>query len=162
MSQRDIAPSVRDRFPSAPHRLMSAPTPPAVRGIDHVSLVVADLEATHRFYADFLGMEAVARPDFDFDGAWFRAGTTLVHAIALHDRSGPVGINERDSREGTAPCPKSSRWKHLAFAVDDVSPFVGRADDAGVPILSGPKRRPDGVRQLFVTDPDGHIIELTE
>src|SRR5438270_375493 len=29
-----------------------------------------------------------------------------------------------------------------------------------VPILSGPKPRPDGYLQTFVTDPDGHVIEL--
>jgi catechol 2,3-dioxygenase-like lactoylglutathione lyase family enzyme len=29
-----------------------------------------------------------------------------------------------------------------------------------VPILSLPKPRPDGYMQIFVTDPDGHIVEL--
>jgi lactoylglutathione lyase len=26
----------------------------------------------------------------------------------------------------------------------------------------GPKQRPDGIWQIFVQDPDGHYIELTE
>ena len=35
-----------------------------------------------------------------------------------------------------------------------------RARDSRVPVLSGPKPRPDGYLQVFVTDPDGHVIEL--
>lgn len=32
--------------------------------------------------------------------------------------------------------------------------------ELGVPIVDGPKSRPDGYIQVFVTDPDGHVIEL--
>ncbi|MEM1062895.1 MAG: VOC family protein, partial [Planctomycetota bacterium] len=44
---------------------------------------------------------------------------------------------------------------------DDVEAFLPTIRAADVPILDGPKRRPDGVTQLFVLDPDGHIIELS-
>lgn len=138
---------------------------PAVRDVDHVSLVVADVAVSRRFYVDLLGMEEVPRPDFDFDGAWFRAGGTLVHLIATHERSGSPGINESDAtgHDGLRPPrEKTSRWTHLAFRVDALDPFVDEVAGAGTPILTGPKRRPDGVRQLFLLDPDGHIVELTE
>lgn len=124
-----------------------------VRQIDHVTLVVKDLDASQRFYVDVLGMEVVPRPAFDFAGAWYRAGETLIHLILESDRSGPAGVNE-DGRV------KTSRGHHLAFAVDDAAAAADVLAAADVPFLSRPKLRPDGAVQTFVFDPDGHVIEL--
>ena len=124
-----------------------------VRQIDHVTLVVRDLDASRRFYVDRLGMEEVPRPAFDFAGLWFRAGETLIHLILETDRSGPAGVNE-DGRQ------KSTRAHHLAFAVDDAAAAAAELEPFGVPFVSKPKRRPDGAIQTFVLDPDGHVIEL--
>lgn len=124
-----------------------------VRQIDHVTLVVKDLDASRRFYVDLLGMAEVPRPAFDFAGLWFRAGETLVHLILESDHSGPAGVNE----DGRA---KSTRGHHLAFAVEDAAAAAADCEAAGVPFVSKPKRRPDGAGQTFVLDPDGHVIEL--
>ncbi|MBA3314628.1 MAG: VOC family protein [Planctomycetaceae bacterium] len=123
-----------------------------VSQIDHVTLVVRDLDASRRFYVDLLGMENVSRPAFDFAGLWFRAGSTLLHLILEHDRSGPAGVND-----GRA---KSSRGFHLAFAVDDAEAAAADLEAAGVAFVTKPKRRPDGAIQTFVLDPDRHVIEL--
>ena len=45
-----------------------------VKSFDHVTLICADLEATRRFYVDFLGMTEVQRPAFKFPGLWFQLG----------------------------------------------------------------------------------------
>ena len=127
--------------------------PVRVRQIDHVTLVVKDLAATRRFYVEWLGMEEAPRPDFDFAGAWFRAGQTLLHVILEHDRSGPAGVNE----DGRA---KSSRGHHLAFAVEDATAAAQELEERGVEFLTRPKRRPDGAIQTFILDPDRHVIEL--
>jgi catechol 2,3-dioxygenase-like lactoylglutathione lyase family enzyme len=124
-----------------------------VRQIDHVTLVVKDLDASRRFYVGLLGMEEVPRPAFDFAGMWFRAGQTLIHLILEHDRTGPVGVNERRA-------PKSTRAHHLAFAVEDAAAAAAELDAAGATFVSKPKFRPDGAVQTFVLDPDGHVIEL--
>lgn len=124
-----------------------------VHQIDHVTLVVRDLDASRRFYVDLLGMTVVPRPAFDFAGAWFQAGSTLIHLILESDRSGPAGVNE----DGHT---KSSRGHHLAFSVDDAAAAATELDAAGVTFISKPKRRPDGAIQTFILDPDGHIIEL--
>lgn len=124
-----------------------------VRQIDHVTIVVTDLQATRQFYVDWLGMVEVPRPDFDFAGLWFQAGDTLLHIILEHDRSGAAGVNE-DGRL------KSSRGHHLAFAVDDAKAAAAELEKRGIAFVSPPKKRPDGAIQAFVLDPDGHVIEL--
>lgn len=124
-----------------------------VEQIDHLTIVVKDLEATRRFYVDWLGMTQVPRPAFDFEGLWFQAGPTLLHVILEHDRSGPAGINE-DGRE------KTSRGPHFAFSVSDALAAQAELEQHGARFLSRAKQRPDGATQVFVFDPDGHVIEL--
>ena len=131
---------------------MSVDTVPIqVKFIDHVTLVVKDLEASRQFYVDGLGMQEVERPGFSFAGLWFQAGATQIHLILEHDESGPAG----DTSES-----KSSRAHHFAFEVEDSAAAAERCRELRIPIVSGPKSRPDGFTQTFVTDPDGYIVEL--
>ena len=133
---------------------MSATIKPIqVRHIDHVTLIVKSIAASRRFYVELLGMEEVARPAFDFAGAWFRAGATLVHLIEEHDRSGPAGLPG-------APVMKSSRNHHFAFEVDDARAAAEALKRLDVPLVDDVKMRPDGALQVFLTDPDGHVVEL--
>lgn len=133
---------------------MSNSSPPIrVKTLDHVTLVVKDLEASRRFYCDLLGMQQVERPGFSFDGRWFQAGDTQIHLILEHERSGPSG-------ENTADLKKSSRNRHFAFEVEDGRAAAAALAELGAPVLSGPQVRPDGAVQVFVTDPDGHVVEL--
>ena len=54
--------------------------PLQVRSFDHVTIIVADVDASRQFYVDLLGMEEKPRPDFDFDGAWFEIDGVQIHA----------------------------------------------------------------------------------
>jgi catechol 2,3-dioxygenase-like lactoylglutathione lyase family enzyme/uncharacterized protein YunC (DUF1805 family) len=132
-------------------------SPPAggirVKMIDHVTLVVKDLEQSRKFYVEILGMREIPRPAFTFAGSWFQAGKTQIHLILEFSGSGPAG--------NLLPAPlRSSRTQHLAFEVDDAEAAAKRLQDLQIPILSGPKPRPDGFIQVFITDPDGHVVEL--
>jgi catechol 2,3-dioxygenase-like lactoylglutathione lyase family enzyme/uncharacterized protein YunC (DUF1805 family) len=124
-----------------------------VKSLDHVTIVVKDLERSRRFYVDLLGMRQVARPAFSFDGLWFQAGKTQIHLILEFAGSGPAG-NLLPEKE------RSSRTQHFAFEVADAEAVVSFLRKFGAAILSGPKPRPDGYMQLFLTDPDGHVVEL--
>lgn len=133
---------------------MSHPASPiCVKTLDHVTLIVDDLEASRKFYCDLLGMQQVERPGFSFDGSWFQAGDTQIHLILHSDDSGPAG-------ERTAELKKSTRNRHFAFEIDDAKSAARFLEENNVPILSGPKERPDGAVQVFLTDPDGHVVEL--
>lgn len=126
-----------------------------VRTIDHATFVVKDLLRSHAFYADLLGMTQVPRPNFDFQGAWYQAGATLIHLIVEHDKSGPAGIFKPERFQ-------SSRTHHLAFSVDDCpAAYQSARQQPGVKFVSELKHRPDGAWQFFLEDPDGHVIELT-
>lgn len=131
----------------------SATNPIRVQRIDHVTLVVKDLEASRRFYVGVLGMELVPRPDFSFAGLWFQAANTQIHLILEHDESGPAGnhVPEKCS---------ISRTHHFAFEVDDAFAAKARLDELGIPIVAGPKHRPDGPVQLYIFDPDRNLVEL--
>src|SRR5262249_33478612 len=124
-----------------------------VKSIDHVTLVVKELEPSRRFYVDILGMRQVPRPAFSFDGLWFQAGKTQIHLILEFSGSGPAG--------SLLPAPlRSARTQHLAFEVADANAALARLQELRVPIVAGVRPRPDGYLQAFVTDPDGHVIEL--
>lgn len=127
---------------------MSAPF--HVKSLDHVTIVVRDLAATRRFYVDVLGMEEVARPGFSFAGQWFQAGPTQIHTILEFAGSGPAGSGGGEN----------SRGHHFAFLVEDANACYQRLQGLGVSVVSPPKPRPDGATQVFLQDPDGHLIEL--
>ena len=134
-------------------------TPPArksglqVKCIDHATLVVKDLERSRRFYRDIMGMREIARPAFSFAGLWFQAGTTQIHLILEYEGSGPAG--------NLLPAAKrTSRTQHVAFLVEDATAAFAHLQAMAVPLIAPPKPRPDGYMQVFVTDPDGHVIEL--
>lgn len=133
---------------------MTGVPPISVRTLDHVTLVVDDLEASRAFYVGVLGMQEVPRPAFSFGGLWFQSGPTQIHLIIEHDGSGPAGNLVPAEHRG-------SRTHHFAFQVDDAHACVERLRELEVPIAAGPKERPDGAVQVFVCDPDGHVVELT-
>lgn len=121
-----------------------------VKSLDHVTIVVRDLAATRRFYVDVLGMREVARPAFTFAGQWFQAGATQIHTILEAEGTG---------RAGTA-VERNTRGHHFAFVVDDTEQVQARLNELGIPLVSPPRHRPDGAVQIFVQDPDGHLVEL--
>ncbi len=124
-----------------------------VKTIDHVTLVVADLQKSRQFYVELLGMDEVPRPNFGFPGLWFQAGKTLIHLNIAGPEAGSAGIKYGAS--------KITRALHIAFQVDDAEAAAKTLRERGVEIIVGPRHRPDGAIQLYVLDPDGHQIEIT-
>ncbi len=132
---------------------MTVISPIKVKHIDHVTLVVRSVDASRDFYVGLLGMHEVCRPAFDFNGAWFQAGATLIHLIEEHDRSGPAGFP-------VEVLLKSSRNHHFAFEVEDATAAAASLKNLGIELVDDAKTRPDGAVQVFLTDPDGHVVEL--
>ncbi|MBK8669161.1 MAG: VOC family protein [Saprospiraceae bacterium] len=117
-------------------------------GLHHFALAVSQLEKSLTFYHDILGLSILSRPDFDFDGAWLYCGND----ISLH-----LIVNEN-----IQVALSDSRQLHFAFSVNDVYQTKKQLMSKGVEIVKDIQSRPDGVLQLFIKDPDGYFIELTE
>ena len=132
---------------------MASLNPLQVRSFDHITLIVSDLNATRAFYVDVLGMTESPRPDFDFPGAWFEVGNIQIHATVASDLAGLAGWGDRRVKS-------ISRGHHFAFEVPDVNAACEEAKRRGITIGDGPKTRPDGARQLYIYDPDQHLVEL--
>lgn len=125
--------------------------------LQHVGLIVGDLDASRRFYGDALGLEETARPaSFKFAGAWFAVGDDSIHLIAQADSTQAGGPAD--------PGPGAARglMAHFALEVDALEEVIARMAEHGHTIDVGPLRRGDGVRQIYYRDPDGHYVELYE
>jgi catechol 2,3-dioxygenase-like lactoylglutathione lyase family enzyme len=122
--------------------------------IQHVGLVVSDLERSRRFYGEALELEEISRPpNFTFSGAWFRFGEYELHLLAEAHTTG--GAGQPDTGQGAA----YGLTHHLAFEVDDLEAACSRLARKGVPLEGGPMPRGDGVTQAFFLDPDGYVLE---
>lgn len=133
----------------------SNPTSPIqVKNIDHVTLVVADLERSRKFYCDLLGMQQVTRPGFHFPGMWFQIGVQQIHLIETRADSAPAGF----------PAPpeyvRPGRTFHYAFEVNDATQVIPILQAHGVEVKGEARHRPDGCLQTFCYDPDGHVVEI--
>jgi catechol 2,3-dioxygenase-like lactoylglutathione lyase family enzyme len=112
--------------------------------LNHVALHVAQVERSCEFYRTVLLLEQIARPAFDFPGAWFRLGTYQeLHLIG----------------ERVTPVVSSNRGNHFALRVDDLDAWESHLKRIGADFRPR-KQRPDGAWQVFLRDPDGHVIEL--
>ena len=133
--------------------LPAVAAPIGVKTLDHVTLVVDDLERSAAFYVDLLGMRRVERPVFGFPGLWFQAGDTQIHLILKNEKSSFAGLPD------APPEAAAGRVFHFAFEVADCHAAVELLKGAGVRVR-GTGLRPDGCQQVWCYDPDGHVVEL--
>jgi len=143
----------------------------AVVEVERISLTVADLDRTERFYRDGLGFVTVGRRHVE-DPAVQRlfgvAGTTTIESLVMR-----LGSNEVEFlayRPRGRLYPEDSRspdlsFQHFAIVVSDMdAAYAQLRRVAFAPISSGgPQTLPeqDGrVRAFKFRDPDGHPLEL--
>ena len=115
-----------------------------VSGINELVLEVADLDAAVRFYAEALGLPLAARSE---NRAWFHVGERS--RIGLWTPQ--VGIAGG----------KGGSHVHYAMHVDDADydSVVERLRHAGLEPHEE-QFEENGTRAMYVTDPDGHVVEL--
>ena len=116
------------------------------RRIDHVSFAVRDLSRSLGFYRDVLGLEPAPRPDLGIPGAWLTAGDAQVHLIEV----------PADFEAGSPPPTLNPAAGHAAFGIDDYGAALERLRGHGLEVLAFG----EASGQMWVKDPDGHVIEL--
>lgn len=113
--------------------------------INHVTLIVDDLERSKAFYADELGLEPLPAFKFDYPAQFFR-------------------INERQQLHITEWKDRPSFRGHVCLQVGDFNRVFYRMRELGVIDITpwGRVRRlPDGAMQMFVRDPAGNLLEIS-
>jgi catechol 2,3-dioxygenase-like lactoylglutathione lyase family enzyme len=113
-----------------------------VTHIDHVSVLVTDLQRSRHFYRDLLGLKEIAKPKtFDFSVLWFDLGNQQLHLLlAPH-------------RDTVSP-------RHFALRVADVQAAracfrqhgIAIAETTPIPLCD----------RFFVHDPDQNRIEIIQ
>jgi glyoxylase I family protein len=119
----------------------------ALRSWNHVSFPVRDLERSLRFYRDVFGLAAIARPDLPFPGAWLGGSNGIEVHLIVPPEGAPLG---------SPPPSLNPLGGHVAFAIDDYDAVVAALHGAGIETLEAGS----ATGQLWVRDPDGHLIEL--
>lgn len=128
-----------------------------VRGISHAALLVSDVEESRRFYGEVLGMEEVPRPsNFQFPGAWFRQGAAELHLIGEAEPGRVRQVNPGYRPEELA----EGYGAHFAFEVEDMDEAQRLVRERGAEVVGEPRPRGDGIVQMYLSDPDGYMVEL--
>lgn len=112
----------------------------------HAAILVSDLEKAEHFYGNVLGLPKVDR-QLKYPGAWYQIGNTQIHLIL--DATISSGLHNAE---------KWGRNRHVAFAVDDLQAAKERLKTYGLDV----QMSASGRAALFIHDPDGNVVELTE
>ncbi len=110
--------------------------------IDHVSVIITDVERSRRFYRDILGLKEIAKPkSFDFIALWFDLGNQQLHLL------------RKPNADSRSP-------RHFALRVKDVE--AARAYFRGLGIAPEETTQIRMCDRFFIYDPDGNRIEIIQ
>ncbi len=117
---------------------------------DHQSIVVSDVNVSADFYGKVLGLSETAHPDNPPTIRWFVVnGNSHVHLI----------------QKEFVPFEKNKSM-HLCLATQDLEAVIAHLEANNVAYSDWPGKensvttRTDGVRQIYIQDPDGYWIEI--
>lgn len=120
--------------------------------ITHIAVYVSSLKESGDFYRNVLKFQEIDEPFKDGLHAWFDIGND----VALHIIEAPwepITIN---------------KINHLCFSVPDMDAFISNLSEEKVEFEDWPGKknqvniRPDGVKQIYIQDPNGYWIEIND
>ena len=116
--------------------------PFTVTKLDHVSVLITDVDRSRRFYRDILGLREIHSPrTFDFVVLWFEIDGQHVHLLL------------KDQADTQSP-------RHFALRVSDVG--AARRYFQGLGIPTQETTLIPGADRFFIHDPDGNRIEIIQ
>jgi len=128
------------------------PSVPPPIGIFEFVLEVADLAAAERFYHEILGFPIAERWEGQRPGLWLTLGRENFLGLWPPESGGAVAIHH--GRGGA----------HVHFAIrvprGTLDTMASRLAAFGLPLER--KQFGPGDRAIYVDDPDGNVVELTE
>ena len=128
-----------------------------VQALEHVTIRCGQLRRTRDFYVELIGLTEGERPAFPFRGYWlYLGGIPVIHLVEAADTPGAWG---RDGALPPDPEEGTGAFDHVAFHGEDFDSMRARLTETGVTF----KERvvPGGrLKQLFVPDPEGVLVEI--
>lgn len=120
--------------------------------LNHVAIYVVDLQRSGNFYHDFFHLDTIPEPFHDNRHIWY----SIAPGVAMHVIQG-------------ADKPKEYyQNNHICFSVPSIPAFVEKLkathrqwyDSMGNPGIV--TTRVDGVKQIWVQDPDNYWLEVND
>ena len=110
--------------------------------IDHVSVIITEIDRSRRFYGQVLGLKEIFKPkSFDFIALWFELGNQQLHLLQK-------------------PQPDSRSPRHFALRVKDIE--AARDYFRRLGITPEETTKINQCDRFFVYDPDSNRIEIIE
>lgn len=119
---------------------------------DHMSLVVKDLNETIDFYVKVLGFHKIDDPTGVATIDWIENQT----GQQLHFSQGDLSEI------------KFTKSVHMSFGVVTLTPFIANLEKLNIAYENWPGEqssitiRQDGIRQIYIRDPNGYWIEIND
>ena len=124
--------------------------------LHHVAIPVSDLARARAFYTGVLGLEEIPRPNFPFDGAWYRVGNQEIHLIVSRDptfRAGK-GVTLEDGHFALRAKSFRAALAHLeSKGCRQGGDEPGRSMRVNTASVTG-------YPQIHILDPDRNVIEI--
>jgi catechol 2,3-dioxygenase-like lactoylglutathione lyase family enzyme len=137
--------------------------------MDHVGIVVDDLDAATAFFVE-LGLKLLG--EGSVEGGWVdrvvglegvRAQIAMMETPDGHGRLELTRFHAPSGKGGDQHAPANTPGlRHLAFAVDDIDAVVARLRARGAELVGEVERYQDRYRLCYVRGPEGIIVELAE
>ena len=120
--------------------------------INHLAIFVVNLQQSVNFYSNIIGFDTIPEPFHDNKHAWYRIGPgAALHII-----------------EGAKEPKEYFLNNHMCFSVASVDLFVEKLKTNHIGWVNAKNEkmqittRVDGVKQIWVNDPDGYWIEIND
>lgn len=115
-------------------------------------LYVNDVEASIYFYQHVLGFQIKLRVESYVE---FDTGDVTLSINSRQDVKEALGLPVPETNQ-------TSQTFEIGFVVDDVEQTIASMKEKGVPIIKEPAKKPWGQTVAYVSDPDGHFIEICD
>jgi len=115
-------------------------------------LYVNDVEASIHFYHHILGFPIKLRVESYVE---FDTGEVTLSINSRQDVKEALGLSVPEA-------VSSSQTFEIGFVVDDVNETIASLKEKGVPVIKEPAKKPWGQTVSYVSDPDGHFIEICD
>lgn len=118
---------------------------------DHDAIQVKDVNASAKFYGEILGLKEIPNGGLPDHIRWFQLNNQIqIHLI--------------ESEE----LPEKQKGVHMALNTDKLREFMEFLNSRNIHFENWPgeagktNTRPDGVKQIYLQDPDGYWIEVND